>query len=67
MNKVDCYDPGHRLISDGVELTGIVSLLGRDGAFALNEAEDAVAPHEARIRQLLAEGRGVADQPTVSG
>jgi hypothetical protein len=46
MNKVDCYDP------DG--MPGIGSLLGTKGAFAMEEATDAVEPHEAAIREALA-------------
>lgn len=56
MNKVDCYDPGEKVVVDDVELTGIASLLGREGAFAMNEAEDTVQPLEERIRALLEGG-----------
>ena len=46
MNKVDCYDPG--------AMPGIGSLLGTEGASAMEAATDAVEPHEAAIREALA-------------
>jgi len=52
-HEVGTYDPGHELVSDGVRLTGIASLLSAEDSFAMEEACDAIEPHETRIRTLL--------------
>jgi hypothetical protein len=55
-------DPGDDLVSHGVKLTGIVSLLGVDDAYAMEAATDALGPHETLLRQLLDGQHPDADQ-----
>lgn len=53
-NEADVYDPGRELLSDGVRITGITSLLGAEGALALEQAWESIEPHERRIRKIIA-------------
>lgn len=52
--NISTSDPGTVLVSDGVTLTGIGSLIDIESSHALDAADDAVGPHVERARVLLA-------------
>jgi len=54
-NKIGTYDPGRDLVSDGVPITGIACLVDSEDSALMEEACDAVEPHEAVLRRLIAQ------------
>ena len=65
-HKVGTTDPGRHLVSDGVEITGVV-LLGIDDDQAMETACLAVEPHEAVIRQMLGNDAELERSAMLSG
>lgn len=63
-NRIGTFDPGRELVSDGVTLTGIASLIDIEDSRLMESVCDALEPHLPTIEAALAQSpQGDGDGP----